>query len=147
MPEKTMTMAEYRKIALSPKPKHKYNVSPDKKKRTVRTPEKFVLTFQSQLEARFYEHLREQEKIGGIMLILRQLPFDLPGGIKYRADFIVFTDTKSGNMYQIIYDVKGCTNPKAKVYQEWKRTKKMVEAIHNVKIVEVTQKKGKWIYT
>ena len=144
MKEKTYTKAE---VEAMRKKKHKYNVSPDKKKRTVRTPEKFVLTFQSQLEARFYEHLRrEQKELGEISLILRQVPFDLSGGVKYRLDFLVKESFISEERF-FFYDVKGCTNPKAKVYQEWKRTKKMVEAIHDIHIIEVTWKKGKWIYT
>lgn len=45
--------------------------------------------FDSKLEARRYQALTLLWKAGEILWFLRQVPFDLPGGRKYRADFLV----------------------------------------------------------
>lgn len=45
--------------------------------------------FDSRLEARRYESLTLLWKAGEILWFLRQVPFDLPGGRKYRADFLI----------------------------------------------------------
>lgn len=45
--------------------------------------------FDSRLEARRYEALLLLWKAGEILWFIRQVPFDLPGGRKYRADFLI----------------------------------------------------------
>jgi Protein of unknown function (DUF1064) len=47
------------------------------------------LRFPSRLEARCYEWLKaRRDVIRDVAWFVRQVPFDLPGGIKYRADFL-----------------------------------------------------------
>lgn len=58
--------------------------------------------FDSKLEAKYYQNLRVRKFAGEVKWFLRQVRFDLPGGIIYRCDYeemlstgeIVFTDCK-----------------------------------------------------
>jgi hypothetical protein len=45
--------------------------------------------FASKLEANYYKQLKNLWTLGSIAWFTRQVPFDLPGGVKYRADFLV----------------------------------------------------------
>jgi len=49
--------------------------------------------FDSKLEGKRYVHLCNMAAIGAVKWFVRQAPFDLPGGIKYRADFLVVWST------------------------------------------------------
>lgn len=97
------------------KHKHKYGA-----KRTKRDEH----TFDSKLEARYYDFLRKQEKEGTVVFFLRQVPFHLPGGIRYLADFQVFWD--DGEVSFI--DVKGRDTPISSM------KRKQVESIYPVDI-------------
>lgn len=44
--------------------------------------------FDSQHEAEVYGELMLRQRAGELKLVLRQVPFELPGGIKYIADFV-----------------------------------------------------------
>ena len=63
--------------------------------------------FHSKLEARYYEKLLRQRSTGKIRYFLQQVPFILPGNIKYRVDFQVFKD--DGSVEYI--DCKGFPTP------------------------------------
>ncbi len=52
--------------------------------------EKDGIKFSSKLEREYYNKLNLLKKAGEILFFLRQVPFDLPGGITYRLDFMVF---------------------------------------------------------
>lgn len=47
------------------------------------------IRFASKLEAKRYGELKLLQKNGDVSFFLRQVPFDLPGGVKYVADFVV----------------------------------------------------------
>lgn len=47
--------------------------------------------FPSKLERDCYIRLRKMQELGRIRFFLRQVPFDLPGGVKHIVDFQVFT--------------------------------------------------------
>ncbi len=47
------------------------------------------IRFDSKLEARRYDELRLEQLAGKVLYFLRQVPFHLPGGVIYRADFLV----------------------------------------------------------
>lgn len=47
--------------------------------------------FDSQLERDYYEQLVLRWKAGDILWFVRQVTFELEGGVKYRADFVVVT--------------------------------------------------------
>ncbi len=61
--------------------KHKYHAKPQK------VDEKH---FDSKKEAQYYGILKLLQRTGEVLFFLRQVPFDLPGGIKYRVDFMEF---------------------------------------------------------
>jgi hypothetical protein len=83
--------------------------------------------FDSQAEAKYYLRLLLMVKVEQVTYFLRQVPFHLPGGIRYLVDFQVFyTD---GRIEYI--DVKGHRTAMFVV------KKKMVEAHYPVKIKEV----------
>jgi hypothetical protein len=89
--------------------------------------------FPSQKEARFYDQLvllKEhggQGKHGPLVFFLRQVPFHLPGGVKYVVDFQLFW--YDGTIEFV--DVKGHRT------KEFIRNKKLVEALYPIKIREV----------
>ena len=98
-------------------PRHKYNAQPQVHD---------GIRFDSKKEAARYEELKLLVKAGEVVMFLRQTPFDLPGGVKYRSDFLIFW--ADGNV--TTEDVKGFKTP------EYKAKKKMVEALYPIKIVE-----------
>jgi len=59
-----------------------------------------------------------------VLFFLRQVPFDLPGNTKYRADFMEFWT--NGEVH--IVDVKGYQT------KEFIKNKKMVESIYPIEI-------------
>jgi len=86
--------------------------------------------FDSKLESRYYRKLKILKAAGNIVFFLRQVPFDLPGGVKYRADFMEFW--KDGTVR--VVDCKGFDTPASKL------KRKQVEDIYPVKIEIVTAK-------
>lgn len=85
------------------------------------------IKFASKKEARRYRDLDLMQKTGLVVFFLMQVPFRLPGGIKYVADFMIFwTDG-----HVSVEDVKGFKTP------AYKAKKKMVEALYPVEIQEV----------
>ena len=85
------------------------------------------ITFHSKREASYYSDLNILKKRGEIVMFLMQVPFHLPGGIKYIADFIVF---HSSGLVEVV-DVKGMKTA------EYKLKKKLVEQFYPVTITEV----------
>jgi len=84
------------------------------------------IKFDSKKEAKFYMQLKMLQKLGEVIFFLRQVPFDLPGNIKYRCDFQVFY--KDGTVSFI--DVKGMKT------QEYIMKKKQVESLYPIVIEE-----------
>ncbi len=85
------------------------------------------IKFDSKKEAAFYRELKLRQQAGDIVFFLRQVPFDLPGNIKYRVDFVLFES--SGNVRFV--DVKGHRT------KDYIRNKKQVETLYPVEIEEV----------
>lgn len=85
------------------------------------------IKFHSKKEAKRYDELVLLKASGEVLFFLRQVPFHLPGNVKYLCDFVVFwaDDTVS------FEDVKGM---KTATYI---MKKKMVEALHPIKITEI----------
>jgi len=67
--------------------------------------------FDSKAEARFWQHLMGLKQVGVIVQVLRQVPFHLPGGVKYICDFQVFE--ADGDVRFI--DVKGMDTPASRL--------------------------------
>lgn len=95
--------------------KHKYNA---------KAAEADGLRFDSKKERNYYLRLKADRDV---LFFLRQVPFDLPGGAKYRADFMVFL--VSGEVK--IIDVKGFRT------ETYKLKKRLVESLYPVTIDEV----------
>ncbi len=87
------------------------------------------IKFDSKLEAAYYEALKIRVRVGLVVFFLRQIPFDLPGNIKYRCDFQEFH--ADGTVH--FTDVKGMET------KDFIKAKKQVEALYPV-IIEVVKK-------
>lgn len=108
---------------MTPITRHKYRAA-----QAMRTwPDSSVIKFASQKEARHYDANLLYIQNGELLFQLRQVPFHLPGGIKYVADFVEFW--ASGEVR--IVDTKGRRLP------AYIRNKKMVESLYPVTITEV----------
>lgn len=83
--------------------------------------------FDSIREANVYDQLVMMRAAGEIRLILRQVPFDLPGGIRYFADFCIID--KEGKFR--VLDAKGV---KTRVYIN---KKKQLKAIWGIDVEEI----------
>ena len=68
--------------------------------------------FDSQHEAAVYGELMLRRRAGEIRLVLRQVSFDLPGGIRYIADFVT---VDAGGRMEVI-DAKSEITRKNRVY-------------------------------
>lgn len=82
--------------------------------------------FDSKKEGAYYEALKLRVQAGEVVFFLRQVPFHLPGGIVFRADFLEFHADLSVH----IIDVKGVRT------ETYKAKKRMVEALYPVEIEE-----------
>lgn len=89
--------------------------------RAMRT-ERDGIKFPSKKEANYYDMLKILQKGGIVLFFLRQVPFHLPGNIKYTVDFQVFYT--NGDIRFI--DVKGYKT------KDFIRNKKQVEALYPV---------------
>ena len=89
------------------------------------------MKFDSQKEADLYfGTLLPSWKCGTYKLLARQVPFDLPGGIKYIADFV----TVSADGYVSVIDVKSTITRKNRTYIN---KKKQMKAVWGIYIKEV----------
>lgn len=89
------------------------------------------MAFDSQHEADYYfAELLPRKQNGELKLLLRQVPFELPGGIKYIADF--FTVDRAGEI--AVIDAKSEATRKNRVYIN---KRKQIKAIYGLDIVEV----------
>lgn len=85
------------------------------------------ILFASAKEMNYCKDLQLLQKAGELKFYLRQVPFDLPGRIKYRVDFVEFY--KDGTVHFV--DVKGVETP------SFILKKKQVEALYPVRIETV----------
>jgi hypothetical protein len=84
------------------------------------------IKFSSKKEAAYYQRLKLMKQSGAILFFLRQVPFHLPGGVRYVVDFVEFW---AGGDVRFV-DVKGFKTP------EYKAKKKMVEEVYKPVIIE-----------
>lgn len=89
------------------------------------------MKFDSRHEADYYfAVLLPLWKAGGLQLLARQVPFDLPGGIKYIADFL----TVGCDGAVSVIDAKSEATRKNRVYIN---KKKQMRAVWHLEIMEV----------
>lgn len=93
---------------------HKYNAKEEWKD---------GIRFSSKLEARCYEWLKLRQAAGEVLWFVRQVPFDLGGGVKHRVDFLAVLAIGVE-----LIEAKGRDLPEGKV------RRKLVEARYGVKI-------------
>ena len=86
--------------------------------------------FDSKHEADVYQGLIFQVRTGELKAVIRQVPFDLPGGIKYYADFVTIDPENRIT----VYDAKSEATRKNRVYIN---KRKQVKACWGIDIVEV----------
>ena len=85
--------------------------------------------FPSKLERRYYDQLKIRQQNGEVLFFLCQVPFDLPGNIKYWCDFeVFFTD---GSVEFV--DTKGRDTPVSI------NKRKQVEDLYPIQIKIVTK--------
>ena len=89
------------------------------------------LKFDSAHEAKVYQELMLRVKAGELKCVIRQVPFDLPGGIRYIADFVTIAPDMS---IEGVYDAKSEITKKNRVYIN---KKKQVRAMWGIEIREV----------
>lgn len=82
--------------------------------------------FASKKEARYYQDLLLARSSGDLLFFLRQVPFHLPGGVRYVVDFAEFW--RDGTVRFV--DVKGYRTDTYRV------KRKIVEANYPVQILE-----------
>ena len=100
--------------------RHKFNAKPTKSD---------GIRFDSKLEARYYDQLKLRQRAGEVVFFMRQVPFHLPGGVRYVCDFQEFWS--DGTVHFV--DVKGMET------SDFKMKKKQVEALYPIEI-EVVKK-------
>ena len=83
--------------------------------------------YPSKKQANYAQELDLRVKANEVLFYLEEVPFRLPGGVVYRADFIEFW--VNGEVH--IVDTKGYRT------QDYIAKKRMVEALYPVKIEEV----------
>lgn len=86
--------------------------------------------FDSKAEAAYYSELLVRKKAGQIITFLWQVPFHLPGGVRYVVDFLEFH--ADGTVHFI--DVKGVETA------EFKLKKKQVEELYAPIKIEVVKR-------
>lgn len=92
------------------------------------------IRFASKKEAAYYRELCVRRAVYDIDFFLMQVPFHLPGGVKYVADFVTykFRGVPMAIAYQIeVIDVKGVRT------KEYRLKKRQVEALYGFKIKEI----------
>ncbi len=127
MKREPRTLAEARAMGLlgrRRRSKYGNSITP----RRVSTPAGvYEIRFDSKHEAEVYDILRLLWEAGELRLLLLQVPFRLPGGIRYRADFLI----QEPDGWVRILDAKGCRT------KEFIMKKKQVEDLYRVQIEEV----------
>lgn len=84
------------------------------------------IKFPSKREARCYQALKLKQQAGEILFFLRQVPFHLPGGVRYVVDFQTFDS--DGSVHFL--DSKGMKT------ESYKAKKRMVEALYPIEVEE-----------
>ena len=85
------------------------------------------IKFDSKKEAQYYRDLKLRKAVGEVIQYLRQVPFHLPGGVRYVVDFMEFHS--DGTVHFV--DVKGMQT------KDFIMKKKMVESLYAPIIIEV----------
>lgn len=88
------------------------------------------IKFDSKAEANYYGELKLRKMAGEVVQFLRQVPFYLPGGVKYVVDFVEFW--ADGSVHFV--DVKGQET------ESFRAKKRMVEELFAPIVIEVVKR-------
>lgn len=99
------------------------------------------IKFDSKMEAEYYQILKASPET---IHIDCHVPVTLPGGIRYKVDFIVWEkydlNPDYGDIKPRAIEIKG------KVTQDFRTKRKLFDAFHPLRPLEVyTKKSGKWV--
>lgn len=83
-------------------PRHKFRASPS---------DEDGIRFASKKERSYYSSLKLRQKSGEVLFFLRQVPFHLPGNVRYVIDFIEFL--ADGTVHFV--EIKGFDTPLGKL--------------------------------
>lgn len=124
-----MSIAEY-KAAKSPKYRNKRTVVDGR-------------ALDSKLEAARYQELKKLQAVGAVKWFITQAPFRLPGGIIYRADFLVVwlhgLDPMNRPTHHEPVTVEDCKGARTRVSIN---KIKQVEEIYGIKVHIITKRSG-----
>jgi len=82
------------------------------------------VTYDSKKEAEYAQLLDAKVTACDLSYWLRQVPFDLPGGVKYRADFVTFEQVADTSLYDVhVIDAKGYQTKEFKIKAKLFRAK------------------------
>jgi Protein of unknown function (DUF1064) len=97
------------------------------------------MRFDSKLEAKRYLELKQLRAIGVITWFTRQVPFHLPGGIIWRADFLIIWNRGAARSIEDweLVQVEDCKGMMTRVAIN---KIKQVEAIYGFKVHIITKK-------
>ena len=119
-------------IPAPPLPAAETDEKPKRQKYGNRRVEIDGMKFDSQHEAKYYfSVLVPRIRAGELAYVLRQVPFELPGGIKYMADFVAVLP---GGRIEAVIDAKSEPTRKNRVYIN---KKKQMKACFGIEILEV----------
>jgi len=93
------------------------------------------IRFDSKAEGQYYLYLKLKQASGELKYFLRQVPFDLPGGIKARIDFMEVD--KNGSIK--FTDVKGVITPVFRI------KKKQIKVLYGVDVIPVFLQNGNFV--
>ena len=99
--------------------RHKFNAKP-----TIFNDKKYA----SRLEASYAQRLNTAKDRGELIFWLEQVPFSLPGNLKYKIDFMEFWKAKDG---QETGDIV-CTEVKGMETKDWVMRKKLFESTYPI---------------
>lgn len=85
------------------------------------------IRFDSKKEARYYADLKLRRAAGEVVQFLRQVPFHLPGGVRYVCDFMEFH--ADGSVHFV--DTKGVETA------DFKAKRRLVENLYAPIVIEV----------
>lgn len=88
------------------------------------------IRFDSKAEAKRYGELKMLKQAGEVLWFARQVSFDLPGGIRYVADFVVCWRAENCLHYTTVEDVKGFRT------KEYVMKKKLMKATWGIEVFE-----------
>ena len=87
------------------------------------------MRFDSKSEARYYERLQLERKLGVVQWFITQVPFRLEGGVRFVVDFLVaYSDGRIE-----LQDVKS----KATITQVYRNKKKQLRERYGLEVIEV----------